>query len=377
MRKICVLTPTRITINAFLKPHLLSLARHFDVTLAYNPHNDSFLPPVDVAVRQVDVGIQRKIALGADIKTLIELFFFFRREKFDMVISLVPKAALLGMVAAWLAGVPRRVPIFQGEVWASRHGLMRMILKNADRITAHAATHILAVGTGERDFLEAEHIIRKGSITVLGQGSISGVDCNRFKPDTEKRAAMRSQLGLPDTAVVCLFVGRLNADKGVFELAQAFREVAARNKNLYLLMVGPDEENIGAALRASLPVDIAPCFILHPFTPTPEYYLAAADFLCLPSYREGFAVSLLEAAAAGVPTIGTRIYGIADAIVEGETGLLISPKNVPELAAAMQKLAGDANLRASFATASRARVLAHYQQNDVVAVYTNYFCSLF
>lgn len=373
MPKMCVLAATPLTVHFFLKPHLLALSRHFDVTLAYNPRNDAYLPPLDLPVRQTAVGMERKISPLRDLLTLFELYRWFRRERFDLVVSVVPKAGLLGMMASALAGVTHRVHIFQGEVWASRRGLMRGLLKSMDRIIAKLATHVLAVSPSERFFLEEQGVAKAGRVRVLGSGSISGVDLARFRPDPESRSSLRKAHGIPDDAVVCLFLGRLTADKGVFDLVRAFALCAETNPKLWLVLVGPDEEGVGPRLRSLLAGEVAEHMLVEGFSRIPECYLAAADFLCLPSYREGFGMVVIEAAAAGIPSIGSRIYGVSDAIVENETGLLVPPGHVPQLADALSRLAGDEALRARLAFAGRMRVEAEFKQEKVVAGYVDYF----
>ncbi len=374
--KMCVLAATPLSVHFFLKPHLIAFSHHFEVTLACNPKNDAYLPPLDLPVRQVAVGIARKISPLRDLVTLFELYRLFRREHFDLVVSVAPKAGLLGMLAAVLAGVTCRVHIFQGEVWASKRGPMRTLLKAMDRIIAQAAHHVLAVGPGERCFLEEQGITRPGQVQVLGAGSISGVDMERFRPDSEARSRFRKTHGIPDDAVVCLFLGRFTADKGVVDLVRAFALCSEENSNLWLVLAGPDEEGVSQQLRAALKDEMSRRMLIRGFTHTPEHYLAAADFLCLPSYREGFSMVVIEAAAAGIPTIGSRIYGVSDAIVENETGLLVAPGDVPQLALALSRLAEDGALRARLALAGRVRVENEFNQEKVVAGYVNYFQGL-
>lgn len=374
--KMCMLAATPLTVHFFLKPHLVALPHHFEVTLACNPKNDAYLPPLDLPVHQMAVGMARKISPLRDLITLFQLYWLFRRERFDLVVSVVPKAGLLGMLAAYLAGVPHRVHIFQGEVWASRRGPMRALLKAMDRITARAATHVLAVSPSERHFLEEQGITQLGQIQVLGSGSISGVDMGRFRPNPEARSNLRKVHGIPDDAVVCLFLGRLTADKGVFDLVRAFALCGEENPKLWLILVGPDEEGVSLQLRSALKGETARRMLVEGFSHTPERYIAAADFLCLPSYREGFGMVVIEAAAGGIPTIGSRIYGVSDAIIENETGLLVSPGDVPQLASALLRLAEDGALRARLALTGRMRVEKEFNQEKVVASYVNYFQGL-
>lgn len=374
--KMCVLAATPLTVHFFLKPHLVALSHHFEVTLACNPKNDAYLPPLDLPVHQIAVGMERKISPLRDLITLFELYRLFRRERFDLVVSVVPKAGLLGMVASALAGVKLRVHIFQGEVWASKHGLIRGLLKVMDRVIAKSATHVLAVSQSERQFLEVQGVARSGQVRVLGSGSISGVDMARFRPDPEARSSLRKERAIPDDAVVCLFLGRLTADKGVFDLVQAFALSGEKNSKLWLVLVGPDEEGVSQLLRSSLKGETARRMLVEGFTHTPERYIAAADFLCLPSYREGFGMVVIEAAAAGIPSVGSRIYGVSDAIVEDETGLLVPLGDATQLAVALSRLAGDEALRARLALAGRTRVENEFKQEKVVAGYVNYFQGL-
>lgn len=375
--KMCMLAATPLSVHFFLKPHLIALSHHFEVTLACNPKNDAYLPPLDLPVRQVAVGIARKISPLRDLIALFELYGLFRRERFDLVVSVAPKAGLLGMLAAFLAGVPCRVHFFQGEVWASKRGPMRILLKTMDRVIAQVAHHVLAMGPGERRFLEVQGVTSLGQVQVLGSGSISGVDLERFRPDPEARSSLRKTHGIPDDAVVCLFLGRFTADKGVFDLVSAFAMCSEKNPRLWLILAGPDEEGVSPRLRSALQGETVRRMLIEGFTRTPERYLAAADFLCLPSYREGFSVVVIEAAAVGIPTIGSRIYGVSDAIVEGVTGLLVSPGDVPQLAAALSRLADDGVLRARLASAGRARVENEFEQTKVVAGYVEFFRRLF
>ncbi|MDO9098875.1 MAG: glycosyltransferase, partial [Candidatus Methanoperedens sp.] len=165
--KMCVLAATPLSVHFFLKPHLIALSHHFDVTLACNPKNDAYSPPLDLPVRQMAVGMARKISPLRDLVALFELYRLFKRERFDLVVSVAPKAGLLGMLAASLAGVPHRVHIFQGEVWASKRGPMRTLLKTMDRIIAQVAHHVLAMGPGERRFLEEHGVTSLGQVQVL------------------------------------------------------------------------------------------------------------------------------------------------------------------------------------------------------------------
>ena len=374
--RMCVLAATPLTIHFFLKPHIHELAKYFKVTLAFNRRNDPYTPALNLPAQELAIPISRKISPLSDLLTIFALCRLYARERFDIVVTVVPKAGLLGMTASWLMRVPRRVHIFQGEVWAVKRGPMRLLLKCMDTLTARLATHLLAVSPSEKSFLEKEGVVPVGKVEVLGGGSICGVDTELFRADAAIRGRVRGELAIPEQAVVCLFLGRITADKGVLDLVKAFTLSATTQPNLWLLLVGPDEEQMGDLLRQLVPKQMAHRILISGFTQNPELVLTAADFLCLPSHREGFGMVILEAAALGIPAIGTNIYGISDAIADGQTGRLVPLGDVQALAEAITRWCEYAEERGEFGAAAKKRVIQDFEQKIVVARYVEFFAKL-
>ena len=372
-----VLTATRLAIHFFFKPHLKELDKYFDITLAFNPHLDDYLTPLGLPVKELNVPLERKISPWNDLSALFILSRLFWRERFEIVVTVVPKAGLLGMLAAWLTRVPLRVHIFQGEVWASRRGPLRWLLKTIDGLTARLATHVLVVSASELAFLENEGVVPIGKAKVLGPGSICGVDTERFKADPIARAQIRQKFGIPERAIVCVFLGRLTFDKGLVELVKAFVLIASRQTDLWLLLAGPDEEKMRIRLRELVPDEMNQRMLFSEFTQNPEQILAASDFLCLPSHREGFGMVIIEAAALGVPAIGTRIHGVTDAIEDGQTGLLVPLGDVEALAKAITLWCENPHELALYSKAARERVISKFEQQKIVANYVEYFLEIF
>jgi len=137
--------------------------------------------------------------------------------------------------------------------------------------------------------------------------------------------------------------------------------VYLQNNNVRLWIIGPDEENIKVELDHILST-IRGAISFIPYTLEPEKYMATADVFCLPSHREGFGSTIIEAAACGIPAIGSRIYGITDAIVDGETGLLVEKGNINELTDAMMKLMNSECLRKHMGNSAKQRVIKYFQQ---------------
>lgn len=369
---ICIVAAAPITLKFFLIGHIRALAERADVTLVadFTPADDDFPWPKNVC--RIRLPIQRRIALYSDGTNLWSLFRLFRRRAFDIVQSVTPKAGLLAMAAAWMAKCPRRIHWFTGQVWVTRAGLMRSMLKSADRMTARLATQVLVDSASQRAFLIAQGIVQAPKSAVLARGSICGVDSARFRPDAVARERVRRRHGIAADAVVFLYLGRINRDKGLLDLAHAFAEVGAQHRNAHLLLVGPDEDNLRAALTGAAAACAARMHSAA-LTDRPQEYFAAADVFCLPSYREGFGTTIIEAAAAGVPAIGSRIYGITDAIVEGETGLLFEAGNVKQLAQRMRTLAGDASLRRRMGQSAEERAARDFSSALVTAALVEYY----
>ncbi|MDP2030651.1 MAG: glycosyltransferase [Thiobacillus sp.] len=372
MKKICFVTAAPMTLRAFMRNHLLNLSARYAVSAVADFTADDLTGEWLPGVQLVPIPIARPISPRADLRALLALAHHFRAEHFDVVHSITPKAGLLAMSAARLAGVPHRIHCFTGQVWATRRGVARSLLKSADRLIAANATHILTDSYPQRAFLESEGVLREGQADVLGHGSIAGVDPERFHPDKDVRKKIRTELGVPQEACLLLFVGRLNRDKGVLDLAQAFVRLARDNNEVWLAMVGPDEAGISAQFEALCGDAMARVRRID-YTPNPEHYMAAADVFVLPSYREGFNNVVIEAAACGVPAIASRIYGLIDAVVDGVTGMLHPAGDVALLHDCLARLCRDRALRTRMGEMARARVTTDFSMASVTAALLAYY----
>lgn len=354
MKRICFVVTSEYAIKVFLLNHLRALANHYDVTAVANTSDPASLRRFGLSTDLTPVAIERKVSLLRDLKALFALWRLFRAHRFVAVHSITPKAGLLTMLAGAAAGIPVRLHTFTGQVWATRSGLARQILKAADRITAMSATHVLADSGSQKAFLVAEGVVPPQKVRVLGSGSISGVDLQRFHPDPEARRRIRAELDIPEEAVVFLFLGRVTREKGLFDLAEAFSDMASRHPHAYLLVVGPDEEQLAAPLLASLR-SVAKRVRILDFTDRPNQLMAASDVYCLPSYREGFGTAVIEAAATGLPAIASRIYGLTDSVEDGVTGFLHPARDTTEIARLLSQFADDEALRREMGLRARRR----------------------
>jgi glycosyltransferase involved in cell wall biosynthesis len=366
---------TPLAVNAFLRTHLLALAETHEVTLCVNTTAYPLVEDVARSVRIRHIDIARKIAPWQDLCALFQLLRCFREMRPATVHSLTPKAGLLAMLAGWLARVPFRFHTFTGQVWANRTGIARSLLKGIDWFIALCASQVFADSVSQCRFLEHEGVVRHGGVTMLGHGSVAGVDLARFRPDPAARVELRVENGVADQVPIFLFVGRLVCDKGVFDLVKAFATLNARHAQWELWMVGPDEEDLQATLQIEGERLGARIRWFGP-TPMPERYMAAADVLVLPSYREGFGSVVIEAAACGIPTIAYRIDGVVDAIVENHTGYFVAKGNVEELAQAMERLGSDPEILSDLGEAARRRAVNDFSSLTVSAAWLAFYGSV-
>ncbi len=309
------------------------------------------------------VAMEREIAPIRDALALFRLWRLLRQVRPDVVDAHTPKGALVGITAAFLARVPVRIYHVHGLRFVTTRGLRRRVLRAAERLTSALATRVLCVSASVARTIIEEGLAPARKVAVILNGSINGVDTDRFHPATTDAAARaaREALGIPAGARVIGFVGRIVREKGVVELLEAWRTLRDEFPDLHLLVLGWREEHDdipdhAVAVLRDDPRVHAPGTDLD----TPRYY-RAIDVVALPTYREGFPVVPLEAAASGLPVVATRVPGCTDAIVDGVTGTLIAPRDPSALLAALRRYLRDPALVRRHGAAARERVLREYQ----------------
>jgi glycosyltransferase involved in cell wall biosynthesis len=318
----------------------------------------------------------REISPFKDLVALAKIFRLFRTIRPDIVHSHTPKGGLLGMTGSWLARVPNRFYHIHGLPYMTTTGWKRQILVWSERLSCTLAGQVLCVSKSIRELAIADRICPESKIKVLSNGSINGVDAeNRFNPQQylEQKARIRLRHGIPQEAVVLGFVGRLVLDKGIAELAQAWGVLREEFPNLHLLLVGPSESTDAAifALLNGLQRDERVHFT-GMLWDTAEIY-AAIDIVILPTYREGFPVVPLEAAAMALPVISTKVPGCIDAIEDDVTGLLVPVHNVEALIDAVRTYVRQPLLRHQHGQAARERVLRDFRPGTLwSATYNEY-----
>lgn len=383
--KIIRISTVPISLNVFCKGLLQELSNDYEVVAVSSPGADLEEVEVREKVRTIAVPMRRHISPLHDLISLWLLFWLFRKERPTMVHSITPKAGLLSMIAAKLAGVPIRLHSFTGLIWPTARGLKRKILVTTDKLLCACATHLNPEGQGVANDLQA-HITHK-PLTVLGHGNVRGIDFDFYKstPDIELAAQQcRVDLGIPSDAFVFLFVGRMVRDKGIVELLDAFKNLTESysqksdtSSPISLLLVGDEEKHLDPLPPSTQQlIDTLPNVYRLPFQTDVRPFYATAQALVFPSYREGFPNVVLEAGAFALPSIVTDINGSREIITNGDNGLVIPPQNIKALTQAMQTLLHTPHLK-SMGEAAYRNVQQHFSKALVWQHLKDYYQHLF
>lgn len=374
-KKICFVVSAPGTAQAFLKNHIVCLSEYYDVYLIANFCDETEISGLKLAGSK-SIRIERRPNLIADLKALKELRRYFKEQQFACVQSQASKPSLLMAIAAKQARIPIRIRIFTGQIWCNMAGLKRQFYKFIDRLTVRLNTHLLADGKPQMEYLIEQGIVKREKIKVLGNGSICGVDLSMFNPTEEVRNGERKALGYTVENVVYTFLGRLKREKGIREILSAFNKLIVECPQARLLLIGNDEESCHKWISNYPNIKDGENVIFYGFTKTPFKTLQAGDVYVLPSYREGFGMSVLEASCMRLPVICSDIYGMADTFVDGVTGLKCKVRDDVTLYDCMKKLYSDKQLREKMGGAGRGRVESDFSKKLVTSAWVDFYKSV-
>lgn len=360
MKKLIYIVAAPASMQSFILPRIGWLKEEYEVVCICSPgseHEESRAR----GLRTIELPIARHISPWQDLRSLWALYWVLRREKPDMVHSMTPKAGLLGMMAAWLAGVKVRMHTFTGLIFPWRKGLLHHILKMTDRMTCFFANVINPEGPGVKRLLEEARVTKK-PLHIIANGNINGVDLERFVPG-KGRTEKRKELGYTDANVVFSFVGRLVKDKGIPELVGCFVRLYREHPEARLLLIGREEPELDPLPEATRrQMQHEAIFCAGSQSDVAPWY-AASDVYVIPSHREGFCNSLLEAGAMALPSITYDICGCND-VVTKDTGILIPPYEEYAIFDAMKFLVTNQFSRLELGKSAHSRIVQNFDRNQ-------------
>lgn len=316
------------------------------------------------------VKMTRKIDPFSDLAALLEISRIIRRVRPDVMHANTPKGGLLGTLASFLCGVQVRVYHARGLPLETATGAAASLLFLSEKVSCLLAHRVFCVSKSLAHQFVRRRLAAKEKLYVSSKGSGNGVDARgRFAPiasDSVLRRQTRQALGIPESAVVFTFAGRIAEDKGIRELLAAWEAVGECEGASVLLLCGTMDE-----VRGRLPADIrisleqSRGIVRLDFQSDVRAIYAASDVLVHPSHREGFPNAALEAAAMSLPVITTDATGCRDAVENGVTGMVVPVGDVRALAESMMRYLGDERLRREHGTRARERVLADFRPEKV------------
>jgi glycosyltransferase involved in cell wall biosynthesis len=315
------------------------------------------------------VSMRREISPLRDLRSFFEIWWLLRRIKPAICNSGTTKAGLLVSLAAWLNRIACRVYTLRGLRFETAKGLKKVILTITERIACFSAHRVVCVSASLRERAIALRLVARSKTVLLGSGSSNGVDAGRFEPTPERLASaavLRRSLGIRPDQPVLGFAGRFARDKGIVELVTAFQLIRKELKEAVLLLIGNFEGVVDP-----IPDETRDAINQHPgiyhvrFTPQIEEYYLVMNVFVLPTHREGFPNTVLEAQAAGLPVITTDATGAVDSIEDGITGVLTPVGDADRLSKAVLLLLSDPVKLQAMGRLGRERVLRKFRNETV------------
>lgn len=369
--KLVRITTVPVSLRILLKGQMKYMKQHgFEVVMISSPGDDAAIVEQQEECEMITIPMERKVNLFADLQSLFRLIRILKNLEPDIVHSHTPKAGLLGMLAAKLAGVPVRLHTVAGLPWMEAKGINRQILKFMERITAFASHKVYPNSKGLYDFLKKEKIVfNSDKLKLLGNGSSNGIDCNYYCKSNVNEfivQEIKSKAGIKNEGWVWIFCGRIVKDKGISELLKAFLLIQENFENDQLWLVGEEEPLRDPINNSDKYLITQNKFIIQwGFQNDVRPFFAAADVLVFPSYREGLPNVPLQAGAMECASIVTDINGCNEIVVDAETGYLVTPKSVEDLYFKMKLLRTNPEMKKIFGVKSRERIKKLYDRGQM------------
>ncbi|MGM0933347.1 MAG: glycosyltransferase family 4 protein [Bacteroidota bacterium] len=367
-KKLIRITTIPLSLEKLLEGQLSYMNEFYEVTAVSAEKERLERYGRDNGVNTFWVEMTRAITPLMDAKAVWKLYNFFKKEKPLIVHTHTPKAGIVGMLAAKLAGVPLRLHTVAGLPLMETTGNKRKLLDFVEKLTYKFATRVYPNSRGLKEIILKEGFADEEKLKVLGKGSSNGIDTDYFDPydfSEEDKMKIRQELNIPEQDLVFIFIGRLVSEKGINELVAAFKRLQERKPELSLLLVGHFEEELDPLSEESKEI-----IENHPKIFTTGYqvdvrpYFAVSDVLAFPSYREGFPNVVMQAGAMGLPAIVTDINGCNEIITRGQNGIIIPVKDKEALLEAMTFLAENLNQRKALAAKARKIICRDYERRE-------------
>ena len=363
--KIFLIANTSNFFNVFMLNHIEQLSKKYDIFICCNDA-DKLKKKIPSNVSLININFKRSISLFHDIAAFFITLFFFFKKKPNLSISFTPKIGFMVALASFAARTPNRIHWFTGQIWAKKKSFVRIFYKLIDRLIFSLSHKVLIDSLSQKKFLIMEKIVSSNKSTVLHKGSVGGVDVVKFMFNKQKRIRLRKQYSISKNTFVFLYLGRINEDKGIAELIEAFQKIK-KNLDILLIFVGTIEDaKLTRLLKNKKKI------IYFKYTNNPEDWFSTTDILCLPSHREGFGTVVIEAASCSIPTLCSNIYGLHDAIIDNKTGFFHEVGSIDDIKKKMLYIINNRELVKSYGISARKKILTDFEQSIITKKLLNF-----
>ena len=312
------------------------------------------------------VPMTRKMTPFQDLKSLWLLYKLFKKEKPDIVHSHTPKAGLLAMLAAKMAGVKIRIHTIAGLRFMTATGTTRKILVFMEKLTAKAAHHVWPNSYSLLAYIKENKLVAEKKLQVIGHGSSNGVDLKRYSThalNPEKLEEIKKLLNYDEQYCYLLNMGRIVKDKGIDEVFRSFKTVHEANNKLRLIVLGAFEDDLDPISEEAREIlKTHPAIIHIDWSDHVEYFMHLSHLLVHASYREGFPTTLLQTGAMNCPIVCSAIEGSVDIVTHKETGLLFQSKNADDLLEKLRYALANPDEMRQYATNLRTKIENNFSQ---------------
>jgi len=369
-KNILIISSLLSNVNFFLYDLIksLSLNYHFIIISKID------IPKFDIDnITYYDFNFKRKISFFSDFKNLFKLFYLLLNIKPNLVVSITPKISfLISLVNFFLKF--NRIHFFTGQVWINMHGLYKYFFKTIDKFVINTSIFCFVDSKSQVEFLIKEGF-NKDKLILINNGSVCGVDSNLFKANELLKSNFKTSHKIDDSTLILMFMGRINKDKGFFELINLYKKLKYNNINFKLVLIGNDEEHLLKKLL-NTNSDLFNEILFLGYANYPEQILPCADIFILLSKREGFGLTAIQASSCSIPVIGTNIVGLQDSIKNDYTGILIDNiDNINDFNRVLL-IFKNKKLREDYGNNGRIYVQKFYEKNNVITFLKNKILSI-
>ena len=345
----------------FLSNFFEFLSDNYQISLITNLENNINLPR---KINLHNVKISRKIDIFNDFISILKVFLITLKIKPSFVITTTPKCTIFGSLIKLIFPKIKRIHIYTGITWTNMTGLKKFLFINIDKFNIFFSNKVLFDSKEQINFL-SDNGFNKSNFFLINNGSIKGVNCNIFfKYDAHQKEILKKKYNIILSNKVILYMGRIDKEKGIFDLLESFKIIANKYDNILLLLVGKDEMEIEHYLQNNYhQLDKKIIYLNH--NKYPEEIFNLADILCLPSTREGFGNVVIEASAVEIPVIGSDIFGLRSSLINELNGLTFKKSDIQDLTEKIIYLIENENIRKKLGSNGRRYVLQNFNQFEV------------